>query len=140
MEAIMQWLMKCCARSALGLGAVALLLAGVPAHARPITGALGLAPAGETTCQERGLAPGDAFREGQPLRLAQSTAQQEEAEKQKQLRLKEQQEQEKLQQQQPKPQEMKKMRGPMPEAVPAKPGTSRFGAGVIRNKESADGD
>jgi len=120
----MQWLMKCCARGALGLGALALLLAGVPALARPVSGAPDAKP-----------------RECQPLLLAQSTAQQEEAEKQKQRCLKEQQEQEKVQQQQPpKPQEMKKTRGPIPEAVPAKPGASRFGAGVIRSKESQDGD
>ena len=35
----MQWLMKICARGALGLGAAALLLSGVPAHANPAAGA-----------------------------------------------------------------------------------------------------
>ena len=52
----MQWLMKFCARGALGLGAAALLLSGVPAHANPV--------------------PGAAFRESQPRLLAQSKAQQ----------------------------------------------------------------
>ena len=51
----MQWLMKRCARGALGLGAAALLLAGVPAHAGPASGEAVLAPAGETTWQEKGV-------------------------------------------------------------------------------------
>ena len=133
----MQRLMKCCARGALGLGAAALLLAGVPAHAGP------------AYC-ESVLAPADASRDSQPLRLAQSAAQPEEAEKLEQRRLKEQQEREKMQQQEQQQRrrpDMKKMGGPMPEAapsapaaIPSKPGTSRFGAGVIRDKESADGD
>ena len=156
----MQWLMKCCARGVLGLGAVALLLAGGQAHARPATGALILAPAGETTWQEKGckeqgqwpaggwrLAPAVASREGQPLRLAQSTAQQEEAEKLKQQRLKEQQEKEKVQEQPRKAIKAKKMRGPVPEmersapsAIPAKPGGSRFGAGVIRHGDPGEAE
>jgi len=127
----MQWIMKICARGALGLGAAALLLAGVPAHAGP------------AYC-ESVLAPADASRDSQPLRLAQSKTQTEEAEKLEQRRLKEQQE----------PEQGKKMRSgqppgqsdrmdeqaPAPRAAPPKPGTSRFGAGVIRNKETVDGD
>ena len=54
----MQWLMKCCARGALGLGAAALLLSGIPAHAKAVSG------------------PPDAqFRESQPRLLAQTTTQ-----------------------------------------------------------------
>jgi hypothetical protein len=159
----MQWIMKICARGALGLGAAALLLAGVPAHAGPASGESVLAPAGETTRQEKGvkalghgqaggqvLTPGDASREGQPLRLVQAKTQPEAAEKLEQQRLKEQQEREKLRRQERQQQrqpDMKRMREPMPEAAPAapaaippKPATSRFGAGVIRDKESADGD
>ena len=64
----MQRLMKCCARGALGLGAAALLLAGVPAHAGSSAGA----PAIE------------------PRLMAQSTAQPEEAEKLEKRRLEEQ--------------------------------------------------
>ena len=79
----MQRLMKWCARGAIGLGAAALLLAGVPAHAGP------------ASC-ESVLAPADASRNSQPLRLAQSKTQPEEAEKLEQQRLKEQQEREKL--------------------------------------------
>lgn len=155
----MQWLMKCCARGALGLGAVALLLAGGPAHARPATGALRLAPAGETTWQEKGckeqgqwpaggrrLAPAVAS-ESQPLRLAQTTAPPEEAEQLKQRRLKEEQEKEKVQEQPRKEMKAKKMRGPMPEmersapsAIPAKPGGSRFGAGVIRHGDPGEAE
>ena len=67
----MQWLMKICARGALGLGAAALLLSGVPAHANPVAGA--------------------ASRESQPRLLAQSKAQPGEAEKLEQRCLKEQQ-------------------------------------------------
>ena len=37
----MQRLMKICARGALGLGAAALLLSGIPAHANPGAGAAG---------------------------------------------------------------------------------------------------
>ena len=124
----MHRLMKCCARGALGLGAAALLLAGVPAHAGP------------AYC-ESVLAPGDASRDSQPLRLAQSNTQQEEAEKLEQRRLKEQQERAKMQQQeqqQQKQPEMRKMRGPMPEAAPSKPGGSRFGAGVIRHSDPGE--
>jgi len=123
----MQRLMKCCARGALGLGAAALLLAGVPAQAGSSAGA----PAIE------------------PRLMAQSTAQPEEAEKLEKRRLEEQrkkmeqQQQEKQQQTQPK---QMRTRGavpeaaPAPEATPPRPGKSRFGAGVVRDKESADGD
>jgi hypothetical protein len=132
----MQRLMKLCARGALGLGAAALLQAGVPAHAGPAS-------------SESVLAPADASRESQPLRLAQSKTQPEEAEKPEQRALQEQQEQkkDKLQQEEKsgmqQPRKMRRMEKSAPaprEAVPAKPGTSRFGAGVIRDKESADGD
>ena len=34
----MQWIMKICVRGALGLGAAALLLSGVPAQANPAAG------------------------------------------------------------------------------------------------------
>ena len=105
----MQWLMKICARGALGLGAAALLLSGVPAHANPAAGA--------------------ASRESQPRLLAQSTAQPGEAEKLEQQRLKEQQDRAKMQQeqkQQQKQPEMRKMRGPAPAPMPeAAPPTSR---------------
>ena len=117
----MQWIMKICARGALGLGAAALLLSGVPAHANPAAGA--------------------ASRESQPRLLAQSKAQPGEAEKLEQQRLKEQQDRAKMQQEQKQQQRqpaMRKMRGPMPEAAPAQsrpPGAKRFGAGVIRKSE-----
>ncbi len=119
----MQWLMKICARGALGLGAAALLLSGVPAHANPAAGA--------------------ASRESQPRLLAQSTAQPGEAEKLEQQRLKEQQDRAKMQQEQKQQQKQpeRKMRGavpapgPMPEAAPPAPGAKRFGAGVIRQSE-----
>ena len=123
----MQRLMKCCARGALGLGAAALLLAGVPALANPVSGA-----------------PDAASRESQPLLLAQSAAQPEEAEKLEQQRLKEQQAREqgkKMRSGQPpgQPDRMERQ-APAERAAPPKPGTSRFGAGVIRNKETVDGD
>ncbi|MDO9530533.1 MAG: hypothetical protein Q7O12_00150 [Deltaproteobacteria bacterium] len=120
----MQWIMKICARGALGLGAAALLLSGVPAHANPAAGA--------------------TSRESQPRLLAQSKAQPGEAEKLEQQRLKEQQERAKMQQEQKEEQSqprMRKMRGappapaPMPEAAPPKSSKSRFGAGVIRQNE-----
>jgi hypothetical protein len=121
----MQRLMKCCARGALGLGAAALLLAGVPAQAGSSAGA----PASE------------------PRLMAQSTAQQEEAEKlekcrqEEQRKKMEQQQQEKQQQTQPK---RMKTRGAVPEAAPApdaaapRPGKSRFGAGVVRHGDPGD--
>jgi hypothetical protein len=126
MEAIMQWLIKCCTRSALGLIAAALLLAGVPAHAKAVSGT-----------------PDAAFREGQPRLLAQSTAQQEEAAQLEKRRLEEQQkkpEMEKQQQPQPVTQPKKmKTRGPMQEAAPTAPsGRGRFGAGVVRDKETGE--
>lgn len=117
----MQRLMKICARSALGLGAAALLLSGVPAHANPAAGA--------------------ASRESQPRLLAQNTAQPEEAKKLEQQPLEEQQKkvQEQEQQQQQGQQKKAKMRGAMPEASreakPPEPGAKRFGAGVIRKSE-----
>ena len=120
----MHRLMKCCARGALGLGAAALLLAGVPAQAGSSAGA----PAIE------------------PRLMAQSTAQPEEAEKLEQSRLKEQQEREKRQleekseMQQPRKMRSMEKQAPAPQAAPPKSGTSRFGAGVIRNKETVDGD
>ena len=116
----MQGLMKICVRGALGLGAAALLLAGVPAHAGPAAGA-----------------SADAFREGQPLRLAQSTAQQEEAEKVKQQLQKEEQQKacDRAAQQQKEQPKKAKTRGPMPEATPSAPGAKRFGAGVVRESD-----
>ena len=114
----MQWLMKICARGALGLGAAALLLSGVPAHANP--------------------AAGPASRESQPRLLAQSKAQPGEAEKLEQQRLKEQQDRAKMQQEQKEQQSqprMRQMRGRMPEAAPPNASKSRFGAGVIRKNE-----
>jgi hypothetical protein len=124
MEAIMQRLMKICARGALGLGAAALLLSGVPAHANPASGA--------------------ASQESQPRLLAQSTAQPGEAEKLKQ-QLQQEEQQKKVYDQGPQPQQEQqkkpKMRGPeaaprqMPEAGPPKSSKSRFGAGVIRKSE-----
>ena len=117
----MQRLMKSCARGALGLGAAALLLAGVPA-------------------QRQTRHAGAASRESQPRLLAQSTAQPGEAEKLEQQRLKEQQDRAKMQQeqkqQQSQPEKMRsrcggrcrRRRRPMP-------GKSRFGAGVIRQSE-----
>ena len=114
----MQWLMKIRVRGALGLGAAALLLSGVLAHANPAAGA--------------------ASRESQPRLLAQSKAQTGEAEKQEQQRLKEQQERAKMQQEQKEQQShprMRRMRGAMPEAAPPATGNKRFGAGVIRQNE-----
>ena len=115
----MQRLMKICARGALGLGAAALLLSGVPAHADP--------------------AAGPASRESQPRLLAQSKAQPGEAEKLEQQRLKEQQDRAKMQQeqkqQQRQPEDAGRCGRPMPEAAPPNASKSRFGAGVIRKNE-----
>ena len=118
----MQRIMKICARGALGLGAAALLLSGVPAHANPSAGGVS--------------------RESQPRLLAQSKAQPGEAEKLEQQRLKEQQDRAKTQQEQGEKQSqprMRKMRGPMPAPMPevdsSKSSKSRFGAGVIRQNE-----
>jgi hypothetical protein len=161
MEAIMQRLVKGCVKGVLGLGAVALLLAGVPAHATPGAGTSGFAPAGEFTRPENGfkeqlqrpglgrrLATADASRGSQSLLLAEIGVQSEEAEKLEHRRLQEQEERvnKQKQDQQQKSPSMKRMRGPtpapkpMPEAERAKPSTSRFGAGVIRNKDSEDGE
>jgi len=125
----MHWIMKICARGAIGMGAAALLLSGVPAHANPAAGA--------------------ASRESQPCLLAQTKAQTGETEKLEQQRLKEQQDRAKMQQEQKQQQKQpamkaKKMRGAMPEAAspdaareaaPPPPGGKGFGAGVIRKSE-----
>ena len=113
----MHWIMKICARGALGLGAAALLLSGVPAHANPASGA--------------------ASRESQPRLLAQAKAQPGDAE---QLEKRRQEEQQKKAQEQQQGQKKKaKMRGAVPEAareeMPAKSSGSRFGAGVVRESE-----
>ena len=125
----MLWLMKCCAKGALGLTAAALLLAGVPVHANAVSGA-----------------PDAAYREGQPLLLAQSASQKEEAEKLEKCRKEE--EQKKLEQQQKEKQQQTepklKTRGAIPEAapeaVPPKPGGKRFGAGVVRHGDPGDAE
>jgi hypothetical protein len=114
----MQWLMKMCVRGVLGLGAAALLLSGVPAHANPAAGA--------------------ASRESQPRLLAQSKAPPGEAEKLEPQRLQEQQDRAKMQQEQKEQQSqprMRRMRGPMPEVAPPNASKSRSGAGVIRQSE-----
>ena len=123
----MQRLMKGCVRGALGLGAAALLLAGVPAQAGSSAGS-----------------PGQV----EPRLMAQSTAQTEEAEKLEKLRLEEQrkklEQQQQQEQQQQKTQEKQiRTRGAMPEAAPApeatpKPGGKRFGAGVVRHGDPGD--
>ena len=121
----MQQLMKYCARGALGLGAAALLLSGIPAYAKAVSGA-----------------PDASFRESQPRLLAQSTAQQE-AEQLEKRRLKEQQERGKMDQQQQRKSQPERMktRGPIPEAAPAAPASrGRFGAGVVRDKETGEAD
>jgi hypothetical protein len=130
MEAIMQWLMKYCARGALGLGAAALLLAGVPAPAKAASGV-----------------PDATSRESQPRLVAQSTTKPEEAEqlekrRQEELRQKTAKEKPREKQsQQPQPRRMR-TRGPVPEAapeaMPPKPASKRFGAGVVRDKESGE--
>lgn len=125
----MQRLMKCCARGALGLGAAALFLSGIPAHAKAVSGT-----------------PDAAFRESQPRLLAQSTTQQEEAEQLEKCRQKEQQkeqqkkqEMEKQQQQQEEQPKKLKTRGAIPEAAPTAPsGKGRFGAGVVRHGDPGD--
>jgi hypothetical protein len=114
----MQRIMKICVRGALGLGAAALLLSGVPAHAEPAAGA--------------------ASRESQPRLLAQNTVQPGEAGKLEQQRLKEQQDRAEMEQQQKEERRqprMRRMRGAIPEAAPPKSSKSRFGAGVIRQSE-----
>jgi len=101
--------------------AAALLLAGVPAQAGSSAGA----PASE------------------PRRLAESTAQTEEAQQLEKRRLEEQRSKLEQQQQetqlQTQPRRMR-TRGPMPDAATPRPGKSRFGAGVVRDKESPGGD
>ena len=124
----MQWLMKCCARGALGLGAAALLLSGIPAHARAVSGL-----------------PDAQIRESQPRLLAQSKTQPTAVEQTEQLekrRLEEQQKKaamEKQQQQEKSQPKRMRTRGAIPEAAPPAPtGAKRFGAGVIRDKETKD--
>ncbi len=124
----MQWLMKCCARGALGLTAAALLLAGVPVHAQAGSGA-----------------PDAVYREGQPLLLAQSTTQQDQEKlRQEELKKKAEQQQQQEKQQQAEPKKLK-TRGAIPEAAPeatppAKPGGKRFGAGVVRHGDPGDAE
>ena len=113
----MQRLMKICARGALTLGAMALLLSGIPARANP--------------------AAGTASPEGQPQLVAQSKAQPAEAEQSEKRRLEEEQkkvQEQQLQRQQPQPKRAK-MPGPVPEMDSSKSNKSRFGAGVIRKSE-----
>jgi hypothetical protein len=120
----MRWFMKYCARGALGLGAAALLLSGIPARANPLPGA-----------------PETQFRENQPCLLAQSSTQPRADEQVEKRRLEEQQKKaamEKQQQQQSEPKRMR-TRGAIPEAVAPPPaGRGRFGAGVIRDKETKE--
>ena len=111
----MQRLRKICARGALGLGAAALLLSGIPAYANPAAGAASL--------------------ESQPRLLAQSKAQPGEAE---QLDKKPQKAPgpppAPAPQAQPAPKRAR-MRGAVPEVDPSKSSKSKFGAGVIRKSE-----
>ncbi len=123
----MQRLMKRCARGALGLGTAALLLSGMPAHARAVSGTA------------------DAqFRESQPCLLAQSTTQPTAAEQLEKSRQEEEQkklEMEKQQQQQQSQPRKMKTRGAIPEVAPKAPaGRGRFGAGVVRDKETKEVD
>ncbi len=98
------------------------------------------------------MAPATASRASQPLLLAQSATQPEEA---VQLEKGRQQEQQELlqKQQQQKQQQIKSKKArrampkaaapearPVPEAAPPIPGSKRFGAGVIRDKESGGGE
>ncbi len=160
----MQGLIKCCARSALGLGVAALLGVGVPAYASPSAGTSGLKPGVQASWLEKGfteperlplvgrvLAPANPCRAGQ-LRLTQSTPSPQEADQLEQRRLKKQREQEKLQEKPPpKPPESLKKAAPPPQGeakpgirtfggqpapeVPAKAGVQKFGAQPIRSKE-----
>jgi hypothetical protein len=127
MEAIMQRLMKYGARGALALGAAALLLSGLPARAHPVSGAAEA-----------------QFRENQPRLLAQGTTQDEEAKQLEKRRLEDQQkklELEKQQQQQKSQPRQMRTRRAIPEVTPSAPaGRGRFGAGVVRDKETKDGD
>jgi hypothetical protein len=109
----MQRLMKICARGALGLGAAALLLSGIPAHANA----------------------GAASPESQPRLMAQSKAQPGEAEQLEKAP------QKAIApppapppQAQPAPKRAR-MRGAMPEVDSSKSSKSKFGAGVIRKSE-----
>ncbi|MGA9756710.1 MAG: hypothetical protein WBV23_16370 [Desulfobaccales bacterium] len=137
----MQGLIKCCARGALGLGVAALLGVGVPAHASPSAGALGLQPAVQASWLDKSFtgpdrlplvhrlpAPAHACREGQ-LRLAQSTPSPQEADQLEQRRLKEQREQEKKRQEklQSKPPESLKKAAPPPQGEVNR-GIRTFGA------------
>jgi hypothetical protein len=121
----MQKFMKCCARGALGLGAAALLLSGISVHAVS-------------------SAPEAQFQEQQPCLLAQSTTQPATAEQLEKSRQEEQQKKaagEKQQQQQQSQPKKMKTRGAIPEAAaPAPAPRGRFGAGVVRDKETKDVD
>jgi hypothetical protein len=124
----MQRLMKCCARGALGLGVAALLLSGIPAPARAASGE-----------------PDSQSRESQSRLVAQSATQPAEAEQLEKRRLEEQQKKAALekqqQQQESQPRKRMKTRGAIPEAAPAPPGgRGRFGAGVVRDKETKEVD
>jgi hypothetical protein len=123
----MQWLMKFCARGALGLGAAALLLSAVPAYSKALS-----------------AAPDAQWQENQPCLLAQSKAEPTAAEQLEKSRLEEQQKKAAVEKQQQQPQSQPrrmKTRGTIPEAAPPAPaGRSRFGAGVVRDKETKDVD
>jgi hypothetical protein len=121
----MERLMKCCARGALGLGAAALLLAGIPAHVK--------------------AAPDAASRESQPRLLAQTATKPGAAEQLEKTRPVEQPKKPAMdKQQQPRPVTQPRMRtrGPMPEAAPeakpSAPGGKRFGAGVVRHGDPGE--
>ena len=88
-------------------------------------------------------APEAQFRENQPCLLAQSKTQPTAAEQLEKCRQEEQQKKaamEKQQQQQQSQPKRMRTRGAIPEAAPAPPGSKRFGAGVIRDKETKDGE
>jgi hypothetical protein len=128
----MNGFLKGCARGALGLGAAALLLAGVPAHAGPASPGSVIGSAA-------------ASRDSEPLLMAQSTAQQEEAAQLEKRRQEEQRKQMQEKDLQKSKKEGMKTRGPMPksaapvpEAAPPAPGSKRFGAGVIRHGDPGD--
>jgi hypothetical protein len=124
----MQRLMKCWARGALGLGAAALLLSGIPAHAQGASGA-----------------PDATGRDSQPRLMAQNTAQPAEAQQLEKRRLEEQKkkaamENQQQQRQRSQPRRME-TRGPIPEAAPGAPASrGRFGAGVVRDKQTGDAE
>ena len=122
----MQRLMKYGARGALALGAAALLLSGIPAGANPVSGAAEA-----------------QFRENQPRLLAQSKTQPTAAEQAEKRRLEEQQKKAAMKKQQQQPSQPKRMRTreAIPEVAPSAPASrGRFGAGVVRDKETKDVD